>query len=115
MKEGKVIRANVIEWLREVDELQLKVKPIEAGMVNSRKLSGCSFNCRKRYRVSREVAEILPEIERLLKTASFNSGVFYFYPSRRPRAVEHIPGPSIQALTTASKSLEKTIESIVCR
>ncbi|KAF3958444.1 hypothetical protein CMV_016665 [Castanea mollissima] len=109
-KEGKVIRANVIEWLREVDELQLKVKPIEAGMVNSRKLSGCSFNCRKRYRVSREVAEILPEIERLLKDSSFNSGVFY--PSRRPRAVEHIPGPSIQAQTTASKSLEKVMSQL---
>ncbi|XP_050248672.1 disease resistance protein At4g27190-like [Quercus robur] len=109
-KEGKVIRANVIEWLREVDELQLKVKPIEAGMVNSRNLSGCSFNCRKRYRVSREVAEILPEIERLLKDSSFNSGVFY--PSRRPRAVEHIPGPSIQAQTTASKSLENTMSQL---
>nr|POF06303.1 disease resistance protein [Quercus suber] len=109
-KEGKVIRSNVIEWLREVDELQLKVKPIEAGMVNSRKLSGCSFNCRKRYRVSREVAEILPEIERLLKDSSFNSGVFY--PSKRPRAVEHNPGPSIQAQTTASKSLEKTMSQL---
>ena len=109
-KEGKVVRANVIEWLREVDELQLKVKPIEAGMVNSRKLSGCSFNCRKRYRVSREVAEILPEIERLLKDSSFNSGVFY--PSRRPRAVEHIPGPSIQAQTTATRSLEETMSQL---
>ena len=69
-----------------------------------------SFNCRKRYRVSREVAEVLPEIERLLKTASFNSGVVY--PSRRPRAVEHIPGPSIQAQTTASKSLEKTMSQL---
>ena len=109
-REGKAIRGHVIEWLREVDELELelRVNPIQADIVNNRKLSGCSLNCRKRYRVSREVAEILQEIQRLLKSRSFLTGSVV-YPTTRPREVEHIPGPSIQGQTTSSKALTKTM------
>ena len=45
-KQGKVLRTQVIEWLKEVGELQLKVNQIQAV-----KFSGRSLNCRKRYRI----------------------------------------------------------------
>jgi disease resistance protein RPS2 len=100
-KEGKVLRTQVIEWLKEVEELQLKVNQIQAV-----KLSRRSLNCSKRYRISREVAEKLKEIEGLLKAGSSHSGAVAVNYSV-PRAVEHVPGPTIQDQTTPSKTLAK--------
>jgi hypothetical protein len=51
-KEGKVMRTQVTEWLKDVEELQLKVNQIQAV-----KLSRRSLNFSKRYRISKEVAE----------------------------------------------------------
>ncbi|XP_040989065.1 disease resistance protein At4g27190 [Juglans microcarpa x Juglans regia] len=101
--EGKVPRTRVIEWLKEVDELLLKVDQIQAV-----KLSRLPLNCSKGYRISREAAENLREIQRLLKAGSFHTGsvsVSYSAPS----AVEHIPGHSIQDQTTASTTLSQTM------
>ncbi|KAK7856999.1 disease resistance protein [Quercus suber] len=76
-------------------------------MVNDKKPSRCFFNCKKRYIDSKEVEEILEEIKRLLEDGTFPEGVVY--PARIPRAVEYIPGPSIQGQTTASKDLAKVL------
>jgi ADP-dependent phosphofructokinase/glucokinase len=43
-QEEKVVRSQVIEWLKKVEELQLKVNQIQAV-----KLSQLSLNCSKRY------------------------------------------------------------------
>ncbi|XP_062168742.1 disease resistance protein At4g27190-like [Alnus glutinosa] len=102
-KEGKVMRTQVIEWLKDVEELQLKVNQIQAV-----KLSRRSLNFSKRYRISREVAEKLKEIERLLKDGSSHSGAVAVNHSI-PRVVEHVPGPTIQDQTTSSKTLAKTM------
>ncbi|KAF3968903.1 hypothetical protein CMV_007265 [Castanea mollissima] len=103
-KEGKEIRAQVVTWLKDVETLQPRVNAIQGQMVNNKRPSRCFLNCRKRYRASREVEETLKEIKRLLLVAaSFDSGVVYLTPV--PRAVECIPGPSIQGQTTASKKL----------
>ncbi|KAM3744342.1 hypothetical protein ACB098_06G045900 [Castanea mollissima] len=91
-KEGNEIRAQVVTWLEDVEKLQLRVNPIQG-----KKPSACFLNCSKRYRESNEVEGILEEIKRLLEAGKV------------PRAVEHIPGPSIQGQTTASKALEKTM------
>jgi disease resistance protein RPS2 len=106
-KEGKEIRAQVVTWLEDVEKLELKVNPIQEEMVNKKKPSACFLNCNKRYRESRKVEEILEEIKRLLQAGIFANGMVN--PSRGPRAVEHIPGPSIQGQTTASKTLDKTM------
>uniref|UniRef100_A0A2N9HQT7 AAA+ ATPase domain-containing protein n=1 Tax=Fagus sylvatica TaxID=28930 RepID=A0A2N9HQT7_FAGSY len=106
-KEGKEIRAQVVTWLVDVENLELKVNPIQEEMVNKKKPSACFLNCNKRYRESRKVEEILEEIKRLLQAGIFANGMVN--PSRGPRAVEHIPGPSIQGQTTASKTLDKTM------
>ncbi|KAM3693841.1 hypothetical protein ACJW31_07G014800 [Castanea mollissima] len=105
-KEGKEIRAQVVTWLEDVAKLQPRVNAIQEQMVNNKRPSRCFLNCRKRYRASREVEETLKEIKRLLLVAaSFDSGVVYLTPV--PRAVECIPGPSIQGQTTASKKLDE--------
>ncbi|KAF3947792.1 hypothetical protein CMV_026126 [Castanea mollissima] len=101
-KEGNEIRAQVVTWLEDVEKLQLRVNPIQG-----KKPSACFLNCSKRYRESNEVEGILEEIKRLLEVGNFESGMAY--PTRIPRTVEHIPGPSIQGQTTASKALEKTM------
>ena len=102
-KEGNEIRAQVVTWLEDVENLESRVDPIRG-----KKPSACFLNCCKRYRESNEVEGILKEIERLLKDGNFESGVAY--PTRIPRAVEHIPGPSIQGQTTASKNLYETLK-----
>ncbi|KAL4613914.1 hypothetical protein ACB092_07G016700 [Castanea dentata] len=110
-KEGKEIRPQVVTWLKDVETLQPRVNAIQEQMVNNKRPSRCFLNCRKRYRASREVEETLKEIRRLLPVAaSFDSGVVCL--TRVPRAVECIPGPSIQVQTTASKQLDKTMKAL---
>ncbi|KAK7856956.1 putative disease resistance protein [Quercus suber] len=108
-KEGNEIRAQVVTWLKDVETLQPRVNAIEGQMFTNKKPSRCFLNCRKRYRASREVEEILKEIRRLLLVAgNFDSGVACL--TRVPRAVEHIPGPSIEGQDTASKKLDETMK-----
>ncbi|XP_075674305.1 disease resistance protein At4g27190-like isoform X2 [Castanea sativa] len=110
-KEGKDIRAQVVTWLKDVETLQPRVNAIQGQMVNNNRPSRCFLNCRKRYRASREVEETLKEIKKLLLVAgSFDSGVVCL--TRVPRAVECIPGPSIQGQTTASKQLDETMKAL---
>ena len=54
-----------------------------------------------------------PIIKRLQEDGTFPEGVVY--PAKIPRAVEHIPRPSVQGQTTASKfkSFSQSSESIV--
>ena len=105
-KEGNKIKAEVVTWLQDVETLQPGVDAIQGQMVNNKEPSRCFLNCRKRYRASREVEKTLEEIERLLLVAEkFNYDVVC--PTRVPGEVEHIPGPSIQGQTTASKKLDE--------
>jgi hypothetical protein len=60
-QEEKVVITQVIEWLKKVEELQLKVNLIQAV-----KLSQLSLNCSKQYRISREATEMLKDIQGLL-------------------------------------------------
>jgi disease resistance protein RPS2 len=101
-QEG-IVRPSVTKWLEEVEKLMLKVNHIQTV-----KLSRRSLNCSKRYRISREVAKKLKVIEDLLKAGSSYSGAVAVNRSM-PRAVEHVPGPTIQDQTTASKTLAKTM------
>ncbi|KAM3757363.1 hypothetical protein ACB098_02G182200 [Castanea mollissima] len=109
-KVGNEIRAQVVTWLEDAEKLQLRVNPIQEEMVNSENNSACFLNCSKRYKASKEVEEILQEIKRLLDVGSFNSGVVY--PTRVPRAVEHIPGPSIKSQKTASRKFDETMSAL---
>ena len=91
-KEGNKIRSEVVTWLQDVERVQSRVDAIQGQMVN---ISRCFLNCRERYRASREVEKTLEEIKRLLLVAEkFNHDVVC--PTGVPRAVEHIPGPSIR-------------------
>ncbi|KAM3699123.1 hypothetical protein ACJW31_05G001700 [Castanea mollissima] len=101
-KEGSQIRVPVITWLEDVEVLQPRVNRIHENQAST-----CFLNFSKRYKGSREVEEILDNIKRLLKAGKFPHCLVY--PTRVPRVVEHIPGPSIQGPTTASKVLEKTM------
>ena len=92
-KEGKDILPRVVTWLEDVEKLELKVNPIQEEMVNNKKPSACFLNCSKRYRASKEVEEILEEIKRLVQVVENIPDVVYS--TTIPKAVEHIPGPTI--------------------
>jgi disease resistance protein RPS2 len=99
-KEGKDILPRVVTWLEDVEKLELKVNPIQ-----EEKPSACFLNCSKRYSASREVEEILEEIKRLV----VENIPDVVYSTTKPKAVEHLPGPSIPGQTTALKTLDKTM------
>ncbi|KAK4850681.1 hypothetical protein QYF36_008898 [Acer negundo] len=101
--------AQMTLWLREVDQIMLEVNSAPTGMTASnQKTCGCLFNCSERYRLSKETARMLKEIERLLKAGDIAvklAGRNYL-----AKAVEHIPGPSIVNQTTASQNLAKVMD-----
>ncbi|KAK1581872.1 hypothetical protein Q3G72_009834 [Acer saccharum] len=109
--ENKVIEdvdyssdAQMIQWLREVEQILLEVNSVQASMTASnQKLCGCYFNCSERYRLGKETTRILKEIERLLKVGDI--AVKMAEQNYLTKAVEHIPGPSIVNQTTASQNL----------
>jgi hypothetical protein len=86
------LRNQVIEWLKEVDELRLKVDQIQDRR---------SLNCCERCTISWEVAEKLKEIEDLRQAGSAHCGAVAVDHSM-PRPVECIPGPTIQDQTTST-------------
>ncbi|KAK1583721.1 hypothetical protein Q3G72_026360 [Acer saccharum] len=98
--------AQMTQWLQEVEQILLEVNSIPTGITaNNGKLCGCFFNCSERYRLSKETARMLKEVERLLKAGDIAAkmvGRNYL-----TKAVEHIPGPSIVNQTTASQHLAK--------
>ncbi|KAG6666596.1 hypothetical protein CIPAW_01G042400, partial [Carya illinoinensis] len=96
-QEGLVIKAQATNWVGEVEELQGKIND----QIQEAKSSRCFLSCStKRYRISREVAEHLKEIERLREVGSpLALSVALSCPE--VKAVEHIPGPSIQDQTTS--------------
>ncbi|KAE8125642.1 hypothetical protein FH972_020422 [Carpinus fangiana] len=100
-QEEKVVRSQVIEWLKNVEELQLQVNQIQAV-----KLSQLSLNCSKWYRISMEAIEKLTDIEGLLEAGRSYSGAVAVNHGM-PRAMERIPRPTIQDQTTTSKTLDK--------
>ncbi|KAK1583008.1 hypothetical protein Q3G72_020188 [Acer saccharum] len=102
--------AQMTLWLQEVEQILLEVNSVQAGMSmtsNNGKLYGCFFNCSERYRLSKETARMLKEVERLLKAGDIAAkmvGQNYL-----TKAVEHIPGPSTVNQTTASQHLAKVM------
>ncbi|KAK0599363.1 hypothetical protein LWI29_004629 [Acer saccharum] len=101
--------AQMTLWLREVEQITLEVNSAPTGMTASnQKLCGCLFNCSERYRLSKETARRLKEIERLLKEGDI--AVKLVGQNYLTKAVEHIPGPSIVNQTTASQNLAKVMD-----
>ncbi|KAK0600563.1 hypothetical protein LWI29_016158 [Acer saccharum] len=100
--------AQMTQWLQEVEQILLEVNSVPTGITaNNGKLCGCFFNCSERYRLSKETARMLKEVERLLKAGDIAAkmvGRNYL-----TKAVEHIPGPSIVNQTTASQHLAKVM------
>ncbi|KAG6729679.1 hypothetical protein I3842_01G041700, partial [Carya illinoinensis] len=103
-QEGMAIKDRATGWLKEVDELLRKMND----QIQEAKSSRCFLSCStKRCRISRDVAEQLKEVKRLLEVgSSIASSVAHSYPE--VKAVEHIPGPSIQDQTASvSEDLAK--------
>ncbi|KAK1582378.1 hypothetical protein Q3G72_014437 [Acer saccharum] len=101
--------AQMIQWLREVEQILLEVNSVQASMTASnQKLCGCFFNYSERYRFSKETARMLKEIERLLKVGDI--AVKLVGRNYLAKAVEHIPGPSFVNQTTASQNLAKVMD-----
>ncbi|KAG7994072.1 hypothetical protein I3843_01G037500 [Carya illinoinensis] len=104
-REGKAIKDQAILWLEHVEELQRTINQIQEA-----KSSRCFLSCStERYRISREVAEHLIEIERLREVGRpLALSVALSCPE--VKAVEHIPGSSIQDQTASvSEDLAKTM------
>ncbi|KAG2724899.1 hypothetical protein I3760_01G039600, partial [Carya illinoinensis] len=105
-QEGLVIKARATNWVGEVEEMQGKIND----QIQEAKSSRCFLSCStKRYRISKEVAEHLKEIERLREVGS-PLALSVALSSPEVKAVEHIPGSSIQDQTASvSEDLAKTM------
>jgi disease resistance protein RPS2 len=108
-KEGNNIRAPVVTWLADVQNLEARFDPIREEMENSnyKKPSACFLNCCKRYKESTDVDEILKEILRLLEAGIGPDNVVF--PTIGAITDEHLDVPSIRSQTTASKALAETM------
>ncbi|KAK1563332.1 hypothetical protein Q3G72_026165 [Acer saccharum] len=101
--------AEMARWLQEVEQILLEVNSVPTGITaHNGKLCGCFLNCSERYRLSKETARMLKEIERLLKAGDI--AVKMVGRNYLAKAVEHIPGPSIVNQTTASQNLAKVMD-----
>ncbi|KAF8370265.1 hypothetical protein HHK36_031695 [Tetracentron sinense] len=108
-RNGKVAATQVQEWLRKVEEIELGVNLIQAGIIpNNENLCRCCLNCSLRCRLSREVEEKLKEVKRLLSASHFPGGLVAV--NSRVKVVEHIPGPSIEGQPTASRNLGRVFD-----
>ncbi|KAF8409544.1 hypothetical protein HHK36_005622 [Tetracentron sinense] len=108
-RNGKVAATQVQEWLRKVEEIELGVNLIQAGIIpNNENLCRCCLNCSLRCRLSREVEEKLKEVKRLLSASHFPGGLVAV--NSRVKVVEHIPGPSIEGQPTASWNLGRVFD-----
>ena len=96
-------------WLRGVEEIILDVNSLQPGTTaNNENLCGCFCDCRERYRLSRETARVLKEVEILQKAGNIVAQIVNVNYLAKP--VEHIPGPSIENQETASKNLAKVMD-----
>ncbi|KAF8409545.1 hypothetical protein HHK36_005623 [Tetracentron sinense] len=107
---GKVPTTQVKEWLRQAEEIELGVNSIQESITtNTENLCRCCLNCSLRCRLSREVEEKLEEVKRLTSARhNFPPGVVAVNPPAK--VVEHIPGPSIEGQTTASRNLARVLD-----
>lgn len=110
--DGKLLRTTQVkEWLRDVEGIELKVNSLQAGITaNNENFCGSFLKCTHRYRLGRQVAKMLNEIERLLEVGNFPAGMLAV--SHQVEAVKHIPGPSIEDQTTTSNTLTKTMNML---
>ncbi|XP_048318774.2 disease resistance protein At4g27190 [Ziziphus jujuba] len=108
--QGRTPTCKVKEWLRKVENVVLKVKSMQADIeVNDKKKKlGRLFCYNPRIRHSKKVARCIKEVETLLKAGSFTDSMVSF--NHPAAAVEHIPGPSIEDQTTASRTLAELLK-----
>lgn len=95
--------AHTSEWLQEFEKIRLEVESIQTDLTAKyNKIS------RKRYRLSQEITRMLKDVKRLMKEGNIAAKMA----SRNylAKAVEHIPGPSIENQTTASKNIAKVMD-----
>ncbi|KAI9185406.1 hypothetical protein LWI28_006970 [Acer negundo] len=108
-KDGKLPTIQVKEWLRNVEDFMIEVELIQEGKTaNKKKLTRCFFSCSLRYSTCKKVSRMLKEVKNLVKAGSFPGGLLTDIDTAI--TVEHIPGPSIQDQTTASRTLAKVMD-----
>ncbi|XP_058071110.1 probable disease resistance protein At4g27220 [Magnolia sinica] len=108
-KEGRLPNAGVKEWLKDVEEIQIKVNLIEEEVTaNVENPSGCVLNCCMLHRLSKEAVEKLVDVKEAIDLADFPMGVVTRNP--RARAVEEIPVPPIMGQRAAMDTLEQILE-----
>ncbi|XP_058071087.1 disease resistance protein At4g27190-like [Magnolia sinica] len=111
-KEGRLPTTEVKEWLKDVEEIQIKVNLIEEEVTsNEENLCGCGLNCCMRYRLSKEAVEKLVDVKEAIDSANFPVGMVVRNP--RARAVEEIPVAPIMGQRAALDTLERILELVV--
>ncbi|XP_077242305.1 putative disease resistance protein At5g43730 [Tasmannia lanceolata] len=111
-KEGKVAIQPVKEWLRKVNDIEGQVSSIEKDITASMQyLCGCCPNCHLRYKLSKSMMEKIQEVNRLIGSANFPTGLVV--PNPRPKPVQEIPGPSIVDQKATSNLLNHLMELVL--
>lgn len=106
-KDGDVPTTQVKAWLRSVDDFIFEVDLMQES-AKEKKHSGCFYRCCPQYRHGSKVARLLRKVQGLESAGIFPTGLVIANPEAKP--VEHIPGPSIEHQTTASKTLGKLMK-----
>ncbi|CAK9168702.1 unnamed protein product [Ilex paraguariensis] len=110
-KQGKLPTAQVVRWLSEVNKMEADMNSMRTAMEDStNNASGCCSNCGVRCKLSKQVVDKLNEVAQLLKDADFPAGIVIA--NHLPVPVEHIPGPSIEGQSTASKNLAMIMDCL---
>lgn len=108
-KDGKVPTTQVKAWVRSVDEFIFEVDLMQESVrAKEKKHSGCFCSCCPQYRHGSKVARMVKEVQGLKSEGIFPAGLVIANPEAK--SVEHIPGPSIEHQTTASKTLGKLMK-----
>lgn len=111
-KDGKVPRTQVKAWVRSVDEFIFEVDLMQESVRAKEKKHYCFYSCCPQYRHGSKVARMLKEVQGLKSAGIFPAGLVIANPEAK--SVEHIPGPSIEHQTTASKTLGKLMKLLDC-
>ncbi|GFZ06589.1 hypothetical protein Acr_18g0007590 [Actinidia rufa] len=102
---GHIPAPAVTKWLQEFEDVKNDVISIETSVESERKCTcpSCCLSCA----LGGKIRKKLIEVRRLIEAASFPSGMVS--ENYQVKKVEHIPGPTIEGQTTASRNLMKVL------
>ncbi|XP_010250007.1 PREDICTED: disease resistance protein At4g27190-like isoform X2 [Nelumbo nucifera] len=107
-KQGRVPTVQVKEWLREVQDTEIKVDLLDRKLAtNNSCLRGFCPNFYRRYKLSRRAKKMLQDVLKVIDSVVLPAGVSMDSPAK---GVETLPAPSIINQKAASDTLNQVLD-----